>query len=366
MVLEWTTRNGYALTELVFFLIVCIIIFATFAIVFAVLLLHFKKNSSFFSLLRPLFGNVFTTAIAFTHRSGEKVRIVFLGHEQHDDDYFSGQLRRYGARVWVHVYFTLLCSVAVLWFATVFSDAVLYSKTGTCLDLDVRDGEARCFLLPSTDDIPPEVQAIIDEEEGETVPCQRVRAYLIVQNSSYDLGVICYISSLSPLPALGVAYGTMKTIIFGMVSLLSIFFAISRKIDAPSRSMRFIYITHGAQIGISLVIIVVMVVVLSSLHESKDSMNTGFDYFKGERFYHSSVVALGSVTIFITFGLFPWWAFKPLTPVGEIHLTHNVEEEGDSKEGAGDGKSLGGDDLRDTIHNMILLHQFSIRYREKQ
>ena len=139
---------------------VSFIIFTTFAIVLVVLLLHFKQNITFFSLLRPLFENVFTTAIAFSHNDDEHIKIVFLGQIQQDDKYFRGRLRRSGARVWVHVYFTLLCSVAVLWFAVVFSDAVLYHKTGTCLDLDVRDSNARCFLLPSNDDIPPDLQGI--------------------------------------------------------------------------------------------------------------------------------------------------------------------------------------------------------------
>ena len=242
----------------------------------------------------------------------------------------------------------------------VFSDAVLYHKTGTCLDLDVRDSNARCFLLHSNDDVPPDLQGIIDDEEGEAVSCQRVRNYLIIINSSYDLRVTCYISHLSPLPALGVAYGTMKTIVFAMVSLHAVFFAISREIDAPSRHLKTISIIHGIQIGISLVIIVIMVIVLSSIHESSVSRNTALDYLKGEQFYHSSVVGLGAITTFITFGLFPWWAFKPLQPVGAIKLTKDVKKgEADKDEACFEGE-----DLRDAIHNMILLHQFSIRYRK--
>ena len=365
MVFQWTARSSYALTELVLFMVVCCIIFITFAIVLAVVLLNFKWNTTFFSVLRPLFENVFTTAIAFSHREKENIKIVFLGHIQQDDKYFRGGLRRSGARVWVHVYFTLLCSVAVLWFALVFSDAVLYHKTGTCLEMDTRDSDARCFLLPaSNDDIPPDVQEIIDEEEGEAVPCHRVQSYLIAYNSTYDLSVICYISRLSPLPALGVAYGTMKTIIFGMVSLLSVFFAISRKIDAPSslRHLSTIGIIHGIQIGISVALIVLMVIVLSSIHESSNSRNTTFDYLKGEQFFHSSVVALGAVTILITFGLFPWWAFKRLEPVGAIKLTKTVENGGVNK----DDDCFEGEDLRDAIHNMILINQFSIQYRKPQ
>ena len=349
MVLEWTSRSAYALTELVLFLIICFIVFATIIIVFVVVLWHYWGRKSF-SLLNLLFENVFTSAIAFSQRrNGGKENIVFLGNEQLDDKHFKGTLKSWGARVWVYIYFTLLCSVAVLWFATVFSDAVLYRKTGTCLDLNVRDSDVRCFLL-STADVPPEVQEIINEEEGEAVPCQRVQNYIILNNSTFDLEVVCYLARLSPLPALGVAYGSMKTIVFAIVSLLTVFLSISDKIRAHSKSLYFIGITHGIQIGISLLIIVIMVAIISSLHESTSTRNTTFDFLRGERFYHSSVVALAAVTIFITFGLFPWWAFKPLKPTDPIDYS-------------GDDPPLAGHDYRDDIHNMILLHQFSIRYR---
>ena len=362
MVLEWTSRSSYALTELVFFLIVCFLIFATFAIIFLVVLLHFKKKMTYFSLLRPLFQNVFTTAIGFSHKHGEKIKIVFLGQIQQDDRYFHGDLRGGVARAWVHVYFTLLCSVAVLWFAVVFSSSVLYHKTGTCLDLDIRVSNARCFLLPTEDGVPPEVQEIIDQEEGEVVPCHTLQSYIITHNKTYDVGVICYINQLSPLPALGVAYGTMKTMVFAMVSLITVFFAISKKIKAPSKKLWKICIIHGAQIGISLILIVLMVIVLSSIHASSNSRNTALDFLKGEQFYHSTVVGLGAVTILFTFGLFPWWAFTPLEPVGPIHLSKNPKECDSGK----DVESLVEGDLRDDIHNMILINQFSIKYRKLQ
>ena len=377
MVLEWTSRTAYAFTELIFFFLVCLIIFATIAIVFIVLLLAYWGENSFFSLLRPLLDNVFTSAIAFSQRREEQVKIVFLGSEQQGDEYFKNRLRRGLARAWVHIYFTLLCSIAVLWFATVFSDAVLYRKTGTCLDQDVRDSDTRCFLL-STADVPPEVQEIIDEEEGEAVPCQRVQNYLILHNSTYDLEVICYLGRLSPLPALGVAYGTMKTIIFAVVSVLTVFLALSNKVKAPEWSLCYIIFTHAVQIGISVFIIAIMVAIVSSLHES-NTRNTTFDFLRGERFYHSSIVGLGAVTILITFGLFPWWAFKPLEPSnapaeqgtnGPAEQGTNGPAEQGTNRPAGEGREAKGGngeeenkDMLDTIHRMILFHQFSIRYR---
>jgi hypothetical protein len=359
MVLEWTTRHNYVLTELVFFLFVCGIIFATFILVLVIFLLHFKKRS--FSLLRPLFQSVFTSAIAFSERTRAKIRIVFQGHILQEDD---ENVTRKIARVWVHVYFTLLCAIAVLWFATVFSDAVLYRKTGTCLDLDVRDSDARCFLL-SGDGIPLEVQDIIDQEPGEAVPCQRVQNYLILSNSTYDLEVVCYLTRLSPLPALGVAYGTMKTLIFAIVTVLTIFLAISKKIKAPDKSTLFIAVVHLAQIGASLVIIIIIGALVGSLHGANDTRNTPYDYLRGERFYHFSVVTLGAITILVTFGLFPWWAFKPLAiPSAPGRQDGNEINNGRPRPGEaanGDGNQQS-EDWRDVIHSMILLNQFSIRY----
>ena len=371
MVLEWTTRSGYVLTELVFFLLLCFVIFLTATVVLAVPLLHLRRNSSFFAILRPLFENVFTSAIAFSQKGGGTIRIVFLGNEQHEDTFFTGPVKRWCARVWVHIYFVLLCSMVMLWFATVFSDAVLYRKTGTCLDMDVRDDDARCFLL-STAEVPPEVGKIINEEAGEAVPCERVQQYLILQNSTYDLEVICYLSRLSPLPALGVAYGSMKAITFAMVSVLMAFLALSKKLNAPYRSLTFIVVMQGIQITVSLLITVAMVSAVSSIHVSSNMRNGALDYLRGERFYQTSVVTLGIFTIFITFGLFPWWAFKPLEPVGPIRLNQALQQFAantaeTSLEGEGYnrmGGSGGTEDLRDAIHNMILLHQFSIKYRK--
>ena len=382
MVLEWTSRDSYVFTELVFFIATCSVIFATIVTIFIVLLLAYRSDSSFFSLLRPLFENVFTSAIAFSQRKKESVKIVFLGNEQLDKGDFKGENKRKMARAWVHIYFTLLCCVAVLWFATIFSDAVLYRKTGTCLDLNVRDSDSRCFLL-STADVPPELESIINEEEGEAVPCQRVQTYLIENNSTYDLEVICYIARLSPLPALGIAYGTMKTLIFAIIAVLTAFLTISNKLKLRNKLCTIIVFVQVAQIVVSVVIIAIMVAVVTSIHVL-DTRNTEYDFLRSERFYHSSVVALGGISIFITIGLFPWWAFKPLEPCGNgksgndndgnTRNGNGAKNDGNARNGAGnagnearnDGNGGGGnghDDELDKIHRMILLHQFSIRYR---
>jgi len=61
-----------------------------------------------------------------------------------------------------------------------------------------------CFQI-STRNVPPEVERIIDEEEGELVPRRRVQNYIIQNNVTFDLEVICYVSQLNAIAALGVA-----------------------------------------------------------------------------------------------------------------------------------------------------------------
>ena len=344
MVLEWKSQSAYALTELVFFIIICTVILATVAIAVVVLLMYFKKNSSFFSILRPLFENVFTTAIAFSQERGGKIKVVFLGYKEkgHEDPAGPRGWKETVVRVWVHIYLTLLCSVGVLWFLAVFSDTVLYRKTSTCLDVNVRFTNTQCFLL-STEGVPPEIQEIIDLEEGNVVPCQRVQNYLLLNNITYDLEVICYQSQLNPLAALGVAYGTMKAMIFVMTTVIAVLFWLFKHL--PS-SVSCICVAHTVQIGLSIVITIIIIAVIASLHTSSGPRNTSFDYLRGDRFFNTSITGLISVTIIVTFGLFPWWAFKPLE---KVKASCNTSEE-----------------LRHSIHNMILHHQFSTYYGDKK
>ena len=335
MVLEWKQRSTYVLTELVTFLLICIVLLVTAAITVTVIFLHLKKKTSFFIILRPLFECVFTTAIDFSRADeGKLVRVVFLGYKE--------QKKHSLVRVWVHVYFTILCSIIMLWSISVFSDTILYRKTSTCLDLSVRDTDSSCFLL-SDENIPREIQEIIDEEEGNVVPCQRVQNYILLANITYDLEVICYQSQLSPLAAVGVAYGATKAIVFAVVTILSIFFSVSGKLHARFPSKCFIYVAQAGQIGLSVLVIGIIVVVVSCLHTASDTRNTSFDYLRGEQFYNLSVIVLTAITILWVFGLFPWWAFKPL------------KERFSSRD---DGE------LCESIHNMILKHKFSSVYNE--
>ena len=218
--LEWNERTHYALTELMLFLLTSFVLALGIGISFVVSYYHLKKGSgiSFFSTLRPLFENVLPSAIDFTpahdnskanteeseERDLIRVDVVFLGHQERAEaDGKKSSTRR---RRWVHVYFILLCCLIILWAISVFSHTILYRKTSSCNDISLADTDLSCFLL-SERNIPKGVQEIIDDEEGQLVPCDRVQNYIIQQNITFDLEVICYQYQLSPLAALGISYG---------------------------------------------------------------------------------------------------------------------------------------------------------------
>lgn len=372
--LEWNTRSGYALTELVLFIITALIVCVAVSLSFLLPFLHATTNVSFFSTLRPLFENVLPSAIAFTvveksprSRKG-KVNVVFLGYQERN--LIQRQNRLNLVRTWVHVYFILLCGLIMLWAVAVFSDSVLYKKSSSCTDLSLEDTDLSCFLLSSRD-IPEGVQQIIDEEEGELVPCERVQEYIQSQNISLDLEVICYQYLLNPLTALGISYGAMKTIAFAIITTLSIILNITNKFrgrlfqDATNISSLFqpndytdfnsakvitrttIAVAHVLQIILSICIISIIAVVLAILHNNiSETENSGLDYLRGEQFYRYSVTVLVPITIVFILGLFPWWAFKPLGHPPKLKGSDLTDKEVTSK-------------MHHFVHNAILHHKFS-------
>ena len=369
MVLEWKTRTAYALTELVAFAIGTVIVVYVIANITALMFFkYFKSKYNPVLWQRELFEAVFTTAITFspiqneptstnesrsrdsrkispipplqseataadggqgeiidagtpssvsdlgwgatdkdTTKADKEIGIVFVGFQEHGDT-FSGKKKKKLVKVWVHVYFALLCGLVAFWFLAIFSDSLFYRKTNSCLDLSVSDTDATCFLL-STKDVPPGVQQILDEEEGELVDCPKVQNYLSRSNSTYDLEVICYQSQLSPLAAVGVAYGAMKAIVFAITTVLSAILKLSAKLGENKWPKRLIFVT---QIIISIVVVIIIVVVPPSLHSASEPRNTSFDFLRGERFFSFSVIALLAISTVILLGLFPWWAFKRL------------------------------------------------------
>ena len=73
------------------------------------------------------------------------MNIVFLGHEERSPNDRSN--KESAVRIWVHVYFILLCGLIIVWTISVFSDSVLYRKSSSCKDLG-------CFLLSNRDRSP--------------------------------------------------------------------------------------------------------------------------------------------------------------------------------------------------------------------
>ena len=305
MVLEWETRKAYALTELVTFAIgVSVVIVVIVIAAFIFYELFRSEKNRFLIFLRPLLEAVFTDAIAFTPiESSRKVTIIFVGNQEHSSN-------RKIVRVWVRIYFSVLCGIAALWFLAVFSDALFYRKTGTCLDLSVRDTDSSCFLL-STRNVPPGVQEILDEEEEDAVPCQKVQNYLLLANITYDLEVLCYQSQLNPLVSIGIAYGATKSVIFGIINTLAVLLKIFNTVRSKPRTVRVLLLM--GQIVLTILIIIAIIAISSSLHEARGPRNTSFDYLRGERFYNFSVIILIAITTIVLLALFPWWAFEPLT-----------------------------------------------------
>ena len=69
--------------------------------------------------------------------------------------------------------------------------------------------------------------------------------------------------------------------------------------------------------------------------------------FVVQRFYHPSVVGLGAITIFVTLGLFPWWAFKPLEPFSGNELAGRGVSSGEAQAGESSGEAQAGESSRE-------------------
>ena len=229
-------------------------------------------------------------------------------------------------KVAVYIYFTLLSGLVVLWYLAVFSDSLFYRKTGTCNDLSLNDTDYSCFLI-SDRNVPPQVQEIIDEEAGELVPCQRVQQFLAsTPNVTYNLEVICYASQLSPLSAMGVAYGASKTIAF----LLQLIFKGFMFLAAKGRVLKRLLVAFQATF-VSFVVVFVLVVP-PALHEVSGPRNSPFDFLRGERFYPYAVITLLGLSTVLVAGLTPWWAFESVSCRDLLCFVSNRDSSSDEQE----------------------------------
>ena len=343
---EWNERVHYAVTELIFFLLATIVLFLASAASVVYKYVHHRNKVTFFFALRLLLENILPSAIAFMPATNGRVNLVFLGHQEKSRDQKGLCCKLNLVRVWVYVYFVILCGLIMMWAVSVFANSVLYRKSSSCTDLSLADTDVACFLL-SNEGIPDGVKEIIDEEEGDLVPCQKVQNYIVAQNLTFDLEVVCYQYLLNPLAALGVSYGAMKAITFAILSTLSAVFTLTKclnKRKADKLSLRPIMAIHILLILISIALVVILAIVTAVLHSLVSTRNSTYDYLRGEIFYNISVVVFASITVVYTMGLFPWWAFEPLPHPPDIN---GLDQEQISST------------MHQLVHSMVLHHKFS-------
>ena len=368
-VLKWGDRSSYVLTELVLFGLNIAVLLAIAFLSSGVILSHLKKGRSFFTSLYPLLEMILSSSIGFVPARGysgeDKIDVVFMGFQEdthHDSSTESEKSKRKQlVRIWVRVYFVILCGLIVMWTLSVFSYSVLYTKTSSCTDMSVTDKDLTCFQL-SHRDTPEAVQDIIDEEEGDLVPCGAVYQYLLLHNISYDLEVICYHYHLDLFAALGLSYGAMKSISFIITVILTAILMATTK--CCSRHMKEgsgrgccrgswkkkAAISQLLLLLCSFLAVVVFGTVVGFLHSLTNTRNTTFDFLRGETFdRYTSVFFFVPFTIFYTLGVFPWWAFKRLQDPPSWD-TANLSQEDISKK------------LNNIIHYIVLHERFSTDY----
>lgn len=297
--LEWQSRSAYALTEFVVFAIGGIIL-ALMLVSLGLLFCYFRNSDKHLNgvkaLHRSLIRAVFSSA-------DDLVQILYPSVKKEPK---IPKAQSTLGKIAVYIYFTLLSGLVALWYLAVFSDSLFYRKTGTCNDLSVNDSDYSCFLI-SDRNVPPEVQRIIDEEAGELVPCQRVRDFLSTSNVTYNLEVICYLSQLSPLSAMGIAYGAAKMIII----FLQVIFKGCLFLGGRGRNLKRCLVIMQGVFVTSVVLFVV--IVPTTLHEVSGPRNTPLDFLRGERFYPYAVVTLLGLSTVLVAGMTPWWAFEPIS-----------------------------------------------------
>ena len=325
--LEWDTRTAYALTELTTFAIGTIVLLAVAAFIAVVVcVFHCRKESDklkavlslHYSILRAVFSDTLKLEnLSKRTEPNSGYQVEDQPKESERTMTFSGFLpKSKGKAVVVHIYFSLLSGLVALWFLAVLSDSLFYRKISTCVDLSIRDTDMTCFQL-STRNVPPEIQRIIDEEGGELVPCRRVQEYITQNNVTFDLEVVCYVSQLSPMAALGVAYGAMKSVVFAIVVVFNIGLVLA------SKDVKKLVVV--VQVLTIIVVILAILIVPACLHQVSGPRNSVFDYFRGERFFSFAVLFLCGITTIITVGLHPWWAIDYETKVSELLIDDIID-----------------------------------------
>lgn len=292
--LEWRSRSSYALTEFVVFALGALVFVSM--VVFIGLLFCYFRNSKYLSIVKAAHRFMIKTLFS---SADDLVQILYPAEKQGKPL----QAHSTWGKIVVYIYFTLLSGLVAFWYLAVLSDSLFYRKTGTCNDLSVNDTDFSCFLV-SDRNAPPGVQAIIDEEAGELVPCQRVRDYLrTVPNVTYDLEVICYAAQLNPLLAIGVAYGASKSISFVLQIIFKGFMFLATRGRIVKRLLLICQISFVSSV------VTFVLIVPPALHDVSGPRNSAFDFLRGDRFFSYAIISLLGISTVLVAGMTPWWAF---------------------------------------------------------
>ena len=145
------------------------------------------------------------------------------------------------------------------------------------------------------------------------VPCRRVQNYIIQNNLTFDLEVLCMLrlSTECSIAALGVAYGATKSVVLAIEVVFNIGLAVARKGKHAKQLLKV------AQTLTITVVILAILIVPASIHEVCGPRNSVFDFLRGERLFSFAVIVLCVTTTIIIVGLHPWWAIDLSSNVGE-------------------------------------------------
>ena len=364
MLFEWRQRNDFVLTELALFSLNVVVIVTVTGLATAVVLSHLKRGKSFFTTLRPLLQLILSSAIGFVPAKGYpgegKIDVVFMGFQENSGEDWErftvnmGTRKLNLVRIWVRVYFVILCGLILMWTIAAFSHSVIYEKTSSCADIHVEDTDISCFQL-SGQDIPEPLQNIIDEDGGGLVPCNKIQEVLVLNNITFDLEVVCYEYHPDILAALGICYGVLKAVSFVIATILITILMLTNKWCNHKKhkacfclkvSTKTIYIFQLFLPFSSLLVVAVFGALIGVLHHLPSTRNTTYDYLRGETFHSYATAFFIPLTVFYTIGLFPWWAFKELEEP-PLWDTDNLSKQEISER------------LNYTIHYVVLHERFS-------
>ena len=179
--------------------------------------------------------------------------------------------------VMVLAYFTALLILLSFLFLSLFSNVLIYRKTSTCNDINVKTENSICFDLDNG-------YKVVDCLERKDDP---------------DLNVICYLTDLNVFRALGIAFGAIQA----FRALISILFPFGIKLG-----LKWPYLTTTLQVVGALVSVVPYLILYSLFY----THYTSIVLYGNPPLVHATLW-LAWATVFVSVCLHPWWAFKEST-----------------------------------------------------